>query len=51
MIIRKDEFSVIIIGMDGAGKSTLLEKIKSMYNKVPGLSPDKIRPTIGQNSE
>ena len=48
---RKDDFSVIIIGMDGAGKSTLLEKIKTIYNKVPGLAPDKIRPTIGQNSK
>ena len=64
---RKEEFSVIIVGLDGAGKSvrhqaicltpfltrtqTLLEKIKTLYNDVPGLSPDKIAPTVGQNSE
>jgi ADP-ribosylation factor related protein 1 len=67
-IHRKDEFSVIIIGLDGAGKTvrdstgpnsshffpgftqTLLEKIKTIYNDTPGLSPDKIAPTVGQNS-
>ena len=74
---RKDEFSVIIIGLDGAGKTvrtcvhshsnitdiatrisnpsglltqTLLEKIKTIYNDTPGLPPDKIVPTVGQNS-
>ena len=48
--IRKEEFSVIIIGLDGAGKTTLLEKIKTLYNETPGLTPDKIGPTVGQNS-
>ena len=41
---------MIIIGLDGAGKTTLLEKIKTLYNETPGLSPDKIGPTVGQNS-
>ena len=49
-VFRKEEFSVIIIGLDGAGKTTLLEKIKTLYNETPGLSPDKIGPTVGQNS-
>jgi ABC-type lipoprotein export system ATPase subunit len=49
-IFRKEEFSVIIIGLDAAGKTTLLEKIKTLYNETPGLSPDKIGPTVGQNS-
>ncbi|TEB30370.1 P-loop containing nucleoside triphosphate hydrolase protein [Coprinellus micaceus] len=49
-ITRKEEFSVIIIGLDGAGKTTLLEKIKTLYNDTPGLSPDKIGPTVGQNT-
>ncbi|KAI0049971.1 P-loop containing nucleoside triphosphate hydrolase protein [Auriscalpium vulgare] len=48
-LTRKEEFSVIIIGLDGAGKTTLLEKIKTLYNDVPGLPPDKIAPTVGQN--
>jgi len=30
---------------------TLLEKIKTIYNKQPGLPPERIGPTIGQNSE
>ncbi|OSX65884.1 hypothetical protein POSPLADRAFT_1043463 [Postia placenta MAD-698-R-SB12] len=45
----KEEFSVIILGLDGAGKTTLLEKIKTLYNDTPGLPPDKIGPTVGQN--
>lgn len=49
-LTRKEEFSVIIIGLDGAGKTTLLEKIKTLYNDTPGLTPDKIGPTVGQNS-
>ncbi|KII92646.1 hypothetical protein PLICRDRAFT_695970 [Plicaturopsis crispa FD-325 SS-3] len=48
-LTRKEEFSVIIIGLDGAGKTTLLERIKTLYNETPGLSPDKIGPTVGQN--
>ena len=67
MYCRKEEFSVIILGLDGAGKTvcvrafiwahrcsrrpqTLLEKIKTLYNDTPGLPPDKIAPTVGQNS-
>ncbi|KAF8070807.1 P-loop containing nucleoside triphosphate hydrolase protein [Lyophyllum atratum] len=49
-LTRKEEFSVIIIGLDGAGKTSLLEKIKTLYNDTPGLSPDKIAPTVGQNT-
>ncbi|KAF9653954.1 P-loop containing nucleoside triphosphate hydrolase protein [Thelephora ganbajun] len=48
-LTRKEEFSVIIVGLDRAGKTTLLEKIKTLYNDVPGLTPDKIVPTVGQN--
>ncbi|KAF9067716.1 P-loop containing nucleoside triphosphate hydrolase protein [Rhodocollybia butyracea] len=49
-LTRKEEFSIIIIGLDGAGKTTLLEKIKTLYTDTPGLSPDKIGPTVGQNT-
>ncbi|KAF5381934.1 hypothetical protein D9757_007587 [Collybiopsis confluens] len=49
-LTRKDEFSVIIVGLDGAGKTTLLEQIKTLYNDTPGLPPDKIGPTVGQNT-
>ncbi|KAF9010634.1 P-loop containing nucleoside triphosphate hydrolase protein [Cyathus striatus] len=49
-LTRKEEFSVIIVGLDGAGKTTFLEKIKTLYNETPGLPPDKIGPTVGQNT-
>jgi len=49
-LTRKDEYSILILGLAGAGKTTLLEKIKTIYNDTPGLSPDKIGPTVGQNS-
>ncbi|KLO20318.1 P-loop containing nucleoside triphosphate hydrolase protein [Schizopora paradoxa] len=48
-LTRKDEFSVLILGLDGAGKTTFLEKVKGLYTNHPGLSPDKIAPTVGQN--
>ncbi|KIJ58111.1 hypothetical protein HYDPIDRAFT_103276, partial [Hydnomerulius pinastri MD-312] len=48
-LTRKEEFSIIIIGVDGAGKTTLLEKIKTLYNDTPGPEPSKIGPTVGQN--
>lgn len=28
----------------------MLEKIKTLYNPTPGMPPDKIGPTVGQNS-
>ncbi|OCF78069.1 arf/Sar family protein [Kwoniella mangroviensis CBS 8886] len=48
-LTRKDEYSVVIIGLDNAGKTTMLEKIKTMYNPTPGMRPEKIGPTVGQN--
>ncbi|CAE6374875.1 unnamed protein product [Rhizoctonia solani] len=33
----------------GAIPRTFLEKTKSLYNNTPGLPPDKIGPTVGQN--
>jgi hypothetical protein len=28
----------------------MLEQIKTLYNPTPGMAPDKIGPTVGQNS-
>ncbi|BEI83438.1 hypothetical protein CcaverHIS002_0400420 [Cutaneotrichosporon cavernicola] len=44
-LTRKDEYSVVIIGLD----NTMLEQIKTLYNPTPGMPPDKIGPTVGQN--
>ncbi|KAJ3694634.1 hypothetical protein LUZ60_000011 [Juncus effusus] len=48
-MFSKTEFHVLILGIDKAGKTTLLEKVKSIYSKTEGLSPDRIVPTVGLN--
>ncbi|SCV70214.1 BQ2448_1608 [Microbotryum intermedium] len=46
---KKEEFSVLIMGLDNAGKTTFLAKIKSLFNETPDVDPASIAPTIGQN--
>ncbi|EGG10167.1 uncharacterized protein MELLADRAFT_29790, partial [Melampsora larici-populina 98AG31] len=49
-LTRKEEYNIIILGLDQSGKTTLLEKIKTIYNpNQPGLKPHQISKTIGQN--
>lgn len=48
-LFQKDELRVLVLGVDGAGKTSLLERLKSIYTGTPGLTPDKIRPTVGLN--
>ncbi|RHZ63533.1 hypothetical protein Glove_329g50 [Diversispora epigaea] len=48
-LTRKEEYYVIILGLDNAGKTTLLERIKSIFLGVLGLPQDRIAPTVGLN--
>jgi ADP-ribosylation factor related protein 1 len=48
-IFRKDEYHVLILGVDKAGKTNVLERLKTVFTPVVGLDPGKILPTVGLN--
>ena len=54
-ITQKDEFFILILGLDGAGKTTFLETAKAKFDpskpKGSGAAPNlgKITATVGLN--
>ncbi|KAJ9473698.1 hypothetical protein DIPPA_17094 [Diplonema papillatum] len=48
LLFRKDEFRVLLIGLDNAGKTTVLEKVRQSYG-MKSLPPEAIGPTVGLN--
>ncbi|XP_077292494.1 ADP-ribosylation factor related protein 1 [Arctopsyche grandis] len=49
-LVQKDEYCILILGLDNAGKTTYLEAAKTKLSKnYKGISPSKITTTVGLN--
>ncbi|KNC26909.1 hypothetical protein FF38_10939 [Lucilia cuprina] len=49
-LTQKDEYCVVILGLDNAGKTTYLEAAKTKFTKnYKGMNPSKITTTVGLN--
>lgn len=50
LLTRKDEYNVLILGLDNAGKSTFLETAKAKFTKnYKGMNLNLITTTVGLN--
>lgn len=50
LLTKKDEFNVLILGLDNAGKSTFLETAKTKFTKnYKGMNLQYITTTVGLN--
>ncbi|KAK6625411.1 ADP-ribosylation factor protein 1 [Polyplax serrata] len=49
-LVQKDEYCILILGLDNAGKTTYLEVAKTKFTKnYKGMNPNKITTTVGLN--
>eukprot|EP00798_Chlamydomonas_sp_ICE-L_P029776 gene29776-5237_t len=48
-LLRREEYHVLILGLDKAGKTNVLERLKTQFTQFIGLDPGKILPTVGLN--
>ncbi|XP_069099373.1 ADP-ribosylation factor-related protein 1 isoform X1 [Pleurodeles waltl] len=49
-VFQKDEYCILILGLDNAGKTTFLEQTKTRFNRnYKGMSLSKITTTVGLN--
>ena len=50
VLTQKDEYYVLILGLDNAGKTTFLESAKAKFTKnYEKVNPAKITTTVGLN--
>ncbi|KYM93620.1 PREDICTED: ADP-ribosylation factor-related protein 1-like [Cyphomyrmex costatus] len=49
-LMQKDEYFILILGLDNAGKTTYLDAAKTKFTKnYKGMNPNKITTTVGLN--
>jgi len=49
-LFQKDDYFILILGLDNAGKTTYLEQTKTKFSRTyKGMNPNKITTTVGLN--